>query len=141
MRGSGEGRALTVIIMTTQDRAQSRAPVTYIDADGTPIEAPSGLDADAGRTGSGARTSMFAHPNDAVEEPSLAEAMKAMWRAGMAWATFVFVIGLLMVVLSSGLVAVVLWPLGTFTMIVAASVLWATITARRMARDAGARRP
>ena len=62
------------------------ASVTYIDADGTPIEAPSGLDADAGRTGSGARTSMFAHPNDAVEEPSLAEAMKAMWRAGMAWA-------------------------------------------------------
>ena len=110
------------------------ASVTYIDADGTPIEAPSGLDADAGRTGSGARKSMFAHPNDAVEEPSLAEAMKAMWRAGMAWATFVFVIGLLMVVLSSGLVAVVLWPLGTFTMIVAASVLWATIGAPDGAR-------
>ena len=135
LRGRGEGRTSIVIFMTMRNEADE-ASVTYIDADGTPIEAPSGLDADAGRTGSGARTSMFAHPNDAVEEPSLAEAMKAMWRAGMAWATFVFVIGLLMVVLSSGLVAVVLWPLGTFTMIVAAS-----ITARRMARDAGARRP
>ena len=103
LRGRGEGRTSIVIFMTMRNEADE-ASVTYIDADGTPIEAPSGLDADAGRTGSGARTSMFAHLNDAVEEPSLAEAMKAMWRAGMAWATFVFVIGLLMVVLSSGLV-------------------------------------
>lgn len=51
--------------MTMRNEADE-ASVTYIDADGTPIEAPSGLDAD---------------------------------------------------------------------------VLWATITARRMARDAGARRP
>ena len=81
LRGRGEGRTSIVIFMTMRNEADE-ASVTYIDADGTPIEAPSGLDADAG-----------------------------------------------------------LWPLGTFTMIVAASVLWATITARRMARDAGARRP
>ena len=39
--------------MTMRNEADE-ASVTYIDADGTPIEAPSGLDADAGRTGSGA---------------------------------------------------------------------------------------
>ena len=54
--------------MTMRNEADE-ASVTYIDADGTPIEAPSGLDADAGRTGSGAGPKMVGPPHHAGGGP------------------------------------------------------------------------
>ena len=141
MRGSGEGRALTVIIMTTQDRAQSRAPVTYIDADGTPIEAPSygpgvGRDDGGGRPVAFVRVSYRMSPVEVGS--SSARALEPVWRTTMVWAAVAFVVGALMVALSSGLAVVVLWPLGGFTMIVAGSALWAACAARRLARRTSA---
>ena len=136
MRGSAEGRTHTVITMTTQDRAH-RVPVTYIDADGTPIEAP--RDLEAGRDNADEQPAVFVHMRmsrmSSVElGSSSVRALEPVWRTALVGAAVAFVAGALMVALSSGLAAVVLWPLGGFTMIVAASALWGAWTARRLAR-------
>ncbi len=135
MRGSDEGRAHTVAAMSGQGRTHG-VPVTYIDADGRPIEAPRGLD--AGRDDAGERPAMFVHMSCRVSSVELGSssvrALEPVWRTALVWAAVAFVAGALMVALSSGLAAVVLWPLGGFTMIVAASALWGAWTARRLAR-------
>ncbi|MGK2348164.1 hypothetical protein [Actinomyces sp. W5033] len=78
--------------------------------------------------GSGAGLRVEAQTDDVVG------ALSPVWRTGTVVGLAGFVIGLLMIVGTSGLAAVVLWPLGALSVISGTSVLWATHQARRAAR-------
>lgn len=113
--------------MSTPDEA----PITYIDADGTPLPVPHNLSAD--QDGAGVYPPLYVHLGDTgTGSTSVAELFEPAWRTTVVWAVVAFVAGALMVALSSGLAAIVLWPLGIFAMIAAGGALWVTMTARRL---------
>ncbi len=64
----------------------------------------------------------------------VAGVLSPVWRTGTAVGLLGLVVGMLMILGTSGLAAVVLWPLGALSLISGASVLWATHQARRAAR-------
>ena len=121
---------------TTQRRptSRSRSAVEYIDENGNPLTGP-----DAARSADGA-AGPEGQPAFVVRSFTIGGAsagapsrglLGSVWRAGVTTGIVVMLAGLAMIALTSGLAAVVCWPLGAFTMVTGGSVLWATLAARR----------
>lgn len=69
------------------------------------------------------------------EAGDVAGVLNPLWRTGTVVGMLGLAIGLLMIIGTSGLAAVVLWPLGALSIITGTSVLWATREARRASRN------
>ncbi len=65
--------------------------------------------------------------------------LSPVWHTGTVVGVLGVVVGLAMILGTSGLAAVVLWPIGALSFISGASVLWATHQARRAARSMSVR--
>lgn len=109
--------------------------IEYVDETGASVSAPRpGSVRVAGTGGSEffvAGTGWAAAPQGG----GLAGLLAPMWRTGMAGGILGLVLGCAMIALTNGLAAVIFWPIGTFSMVVGATVLWATIGARRAMRE------
>lgn len=90
-------------------------------------------------TGSGpatwAETSGVPRARVTSEAGDVAGVLNPLWRTGTVVGMLGLAIGLLMIIGTSGLAAVVLWPLGALSIITGTSVLWATRQARRASRN------
>ncbi|WP_448760513.1 hypothetical protein [Actinomyces oricola] len=128
---------------------QHRPVITYIDQDGYPVEAPRkqalgghgpraqfspGITVSAGAVHVTAAPQDIGAAGDAGADPDL---LAPAWRAGMLTGAGTIVLALLMMVLTSGLLAVVVWPLAAFTLVMGVSLIGGTIEARRNARRKG----
>lgn len=114
--------------------SRSRSAVEYIDENGNPLTGP-----DAARSAGGA-AGPEGQPAFVVRSFTIGGAsagaprsriLGSVWRVGIATGIAVMLIGLAMIAMTSGIAAVVCWPLGAFTMVTGGSVLWATVAARR----------
>lgn len=90
-------------------------------------------------TGSGpmrwAETSGVPRTRVTGEAGDVVDVLNPLWRTGTIVGLLGLAVGLLMIIGTSGLAAVVLWPLGALSIITGTSVLWATRQARRASRS------
>ncbi len=70
-----------------------------------------------------------------VRTAAFSELLGPVWRAGTISGGLLLFVGIAMVGLTRGVVAVICWPLGTLLLIVGACVLHGTICARRAVKQ------
>lgn len=96
----------------------------YIDESGVPIEAPHDRFDD--------RPGAFA---EGVPDPLGRGLLAPVWRTGIGAGAILACVGLLAIVLGRGAVALVLWPLGAFGLVVGTTIMMVTFRARRLVLD------
>lgn len=120
---------------TAHGRSTGRpGAVEYIDENANPVTGPGTARSAYAAAGPDGRPAFvvrsFTIGGASAGAPSRG-LLGSVWRAGVATGIVVMLAGLAMIALTSGIAAVVCWPLGAFTMVTGGSVLWATLAARR----------